>query len=558
MGLGKDSSRQLVAVAAPIEAVPGEGRQIKGFVSVEREDRSGDYVPAKEFNVDQFMAIPTMMLNHKFLLDENMNEVGVGRPEELFVAKLKTNKENDEVYDIVDSKGEVRNTFPKTKVPNLKSGDRGLFVVATITRDEVWSMVEDGEINAFSWRGMVKVKYQVNPKTRKAERVLTDIDLFEISVVNVPDNPNASFMIGKSFLHSADDDCDYVVHQVRILKSKFPTTELATDYCKSHGLDSSRMREDEQSYYYLQRKASDLDIKKLVNVKLADGVIAITGPMLEEAKSHLYTDVNCFVATELGEEAKKHLLTIWENSEMATQTEKGNGFTSAAANSSKLSESDPQVTTAGIAGTDGNDGGVPGGTASGSGGVSNSDPQVTSAGIAGGSKKSSDEVTTEDTRTDAEKALEGVIKRSAQATGQAIVEGLKPVFGELVEGIKGALATPTEDTQEVETVEETTDGEENSAEAAQRLIEEATKSFQQTMAQQLEDFQKSVSDQLQTVSGKVNEQAETAQKAAKQVANSMPSRSEREEHSSDIEVTSKTAGESSPNDVFNQCWPMFR
>lgn len=314
------TERQLLIATAPVVAdiADTDERLIKGFVSVEKEDRSGDLVPPEEFNLAQYLSIPTMMLNHKFYHDEFGNEVGIGTPKDLFVATLRKNADNPDVWNVVDKSGEVRNTYPKSKVPNLKAGDRGLFIVAEITRDRVWKMIQDGELSAFSWRGLVEVKFRVNQKTRKLERILSNIDLFEISVVNVPDNPNSSFLVGKTGLDSNDSDDYYVVYAVRLDKSHFPSASIAREYFKLHRLDGE-VREDETSYFCKQHGADHIQVGRLQSIKMSEGVFLISGPLTDEATKQFTPP--CLVAQVLGDEAAQYLTRILEKGTMSKNAE---------------------------------------------------------------------------------------------------------------------------------------------------------------------------------------------------------------------------------------------
>jgi len=82
------TTRELLNLAAPVILVTGTEQRVKGFASVESIDRSKDLVAPEEFNIEQFMAAPTLLVNHRFWKDPMDNEISVGVPEQLFVAKL--------------------------------------------------------------------------------------------------------------------------------------------------------------------------------------------------------------------------------------------------------------------------------------------------------------------------------------------------------------------------------------------------------------------------------------------------------------------------------------
>ena len=218
-----EPQRELLNLASTVtflDDVQDEKMYVKGFASAKTKDRGGDLVPPQEFKIQQFMSAPTLLINHKFWIDHRGNSVAVGKPVELYASKLVKLKDNSDDWGVKDVEtGKIINKFPRSKMPNLKSGDEGLFVVAEVTQPDVKEMVERGELQAFSWRGLVNVDYQVN-SDGTTSRVLTDIDLYEISLVNVPANPDATLIIGKTDGYE-DQDCPLVVHQIRLEKEFF-------------------------------------------------------------------------------------------------------------------------------------------------------------------------------------------------------------------------------------------------------------------------------------------------------------------------------------------------
>ena len=266
-----DVVRELLHVASPF-AIDVEGRtsdsiRIKGFASVETEDRSGDVVPPEEFRIEQFMASPSLLVNHRFWNDTSGNRVAAGRPLEMFASKL-VKVDDDADWGIYDLKSKsVVSTYPKAKVPNLKSGDRGLFVIAEITQPEVVRQVEAGELSAFSWRGLTTVDYRVMAKSAKTQRVLTNIDIYEISITHVPDNVDSTFTVAKS------------AHLVTLSKSRFESKGMALEYLKAHQLATDAVREDETAYYSQQLPSGMFNVKSLEVMKMAEGVSVVAGPM---------------------------------------------------------------------------------------------------------------------------------------------------------------------------------------------------------------------------------------------------------------------------------------
>ena len=267
-----DAVRELLHLASPI-TMQVDGKElntvtVKGFASVETLDRSQDVVPPTEFPIDQFMAAPSLLVNHKFWIDERGNRVPAGKVAAMNAVKLA--KLNDEEYAVIDLKTKQQvNTFPKAKVPNLNVGDRGLFVVVEVSQPEIVKMVERGELSAFSWRGLVAVDYQINPLTGMSQRIYKNIDLYEVSLVNVPDNPDSTAMVSKA------------AHMMRLSKSRFETRDQATTYLNDHCLNTDFLREDDTAFYSRQLAPNRVDVEKLVIMKMTEGVDVIVGPLKE-------------------------------------------------------------------------------------------------------------------------------------------------------------------------------------------------------------------------------------------------------------------------------------
>lgn len=306
-------TRQLLAGNAPVALSVSKEEadkvSIKGFASIERLDRSGDLVPPEEFNINQFMVNPQLLVDHKLWTDQMGNGVAVGRPTSAHAAKLVNL--DDDLWSIVDLKtGNQINTFPKAKVPDLKVGDRGLFIVAEVTIPEVAKMVKSAELSTFSWRGFVEVDHRVNDKGT-VDKILRNIDLLEVSLTHIPDNPRSAFVIGKSVGGVEVPECPYVVHSMRLDKGRFETSAIALEYLKAHNLGHDKVREDEISFFALQ--TTEVDLSKLITIKMSEGVYAISGP--EKPESY-----DSWLATEVSQSLVQKLSSLYEESEMSKDT----------------------------------------------------------------------------------------------------------------------------------------------------------------------------------------------------------------------------------------------
>lgn len=310
------STKELIKLPAFVPIVHQdveEGVKVKGFASVETVDRAEELVPSNEFNVDQFMASPTLLVNHQYWMDANGNRVAVGRPLSVFAAKLQKGKSEDN-WDVVNVKTrDVITTYPKQKVPNLKAGDRGLFVEAIVTEPDVAERVRRGEYGSFSWRGLSTVDYVVKGDNT-VQKVLKNIDLYEISLANVPENPDSTFIISKS----VDTEEDLILSVVRLDKSRFESSGQASEYLKTHNLETDNVREDSEAFFALQRPQRDFDLGKLQSVKIAGGVTFICGPL--KKREYAYE-----IVQNMGEEDASKVFSLFEveapKKEVETKTE---------------------------------------------------------------------------------------------------------------------------------------------------------------------------------------------------------------------------------------------
>ena len=293
----------------------GEGKQleqcvIKGFASVATNDRSGDYTDPFEFNVDEFMAAPTLLVNHHFWTNNWGNQVAAGRVLSAFPAKLvKIDGDSDNwgIYDL--KKKEVVNTFPKVKVPSLSKGDQGLFVTAEVTVPEVISQIANGELGGMSWRGLVEVSYRMT-ENNTTQRALKDIDLYEISVVHIPDHNQSTFVVGKSAAGGAIQEVsmdvdDAQLWKVQLSKTRFVSKGMAEEYLKAHKLDHIKCVEDADSFTFEQRPFDGLNPQRLIRFKMGEAYMWMASP-LEKPKG--VTPTSRLVA-ELVDVAKSSLST---------------------------------------------------------------------------------------------------------------------------------------------------------------------------------------------------------------------------------------------------------
>lgn len=205
-----------------------EAVKIMGFVSVQTEDRDGEIFAPETFNKSQFLSVAgPVFVNHRAWVDPVGNPVSAGKVDSLHVVRVRNSKEDKGFFEVVDvEKRRVIATYPKESAPDMKAGTRGLFAKITVTEPGVVKQVRDGYLRAFSWRGQAVRDTQFDMKRGRTLKTASHIDLWEISLVNVPTNPDASFMVEKGRLigiiypeNTPENGLDFFVDRARIQKS---------------------------------------------------------------------------------------------------------------------------------------------------------------------------------------------------------------------------------------------------------------------------------------------------------------------------------------------------
>ena len=174
-------------------------RIVKGFASTRGVDRQGDDIDPTLFDVDSYMRNAQLFIDHKKWLREDGNEVSVGIVEQAKVAQAISGESPDELrivaYPYVKGEYQVIDTVPRDDRGVVQEGEVGLWVVAKVMEKGVIDLIDEGRLNAFSWRGRMIYDHSVGADI---------IDMMEISVVFVPANAKSLFMIQKSFEGEAE------------------------------------------------------------------------------------------------------------------------------------------------------------------------------------------------------------------------------------------------------------------------------------------------------------------------------------------------------------------
>ncbi len=138
------------------KALDGARRRIKGYFSTSDKDRQDEIILPEAFErtLEKYRKNPVVLVNH------DPNRIA-------------------------------------GKALQVGLDEYGAFCEVEITKDDVWEEIEQGTLRGFSWQGMIK-DYKYEERQGKRTRVITDVDLWEITVTPVPVNPNCLFSVAEA------------------------------------------------------------------------------------------------------------------------------------------------------------------------------------------------------------------------------------------------------------------------------------------------------------------------------------------------------------------------
>lgn len=248
-------SAERFRVAAPATS---EGIMIKGFVSVQAPDRDGDLIKSEAFDLDQFMANPQVLVNHSLWTNRQGNRGAVGTVKSIHRVKIKRSDEKgiNAIWD-VDARKEI-DRVPRDAYPGLVQGTEGVYAFIHVTEPDVVKMVEEGKLSSFSWRGKSVPNYSYDPKRQQTFKGYEYIDMWEVSLVTVPNNPHSSFHVVKDAVHS-------MCFEKQHCQDREGVQALA-----HRVLGVCKVSEDDENYYAYCEGTSMSE--GLQVVKMADGV----------------------------------------------------------------------------------------------------------------------------------------------------------------------------------------------------------------------------------------------------------------------------------------------
>lgn len=275
-----------------IKNVDTEKREIQGFASTIDKDRDEEVIPGIAFRegIEQFMKIGTLLYEHG--QDPEYGRRPIGR--------------------VIDYRIE----------------NEGLWVRAKVSDDWVWEKISNFELSAFSWGGRV-LDWAEKIIDGVQTFVATAIDLFEVSVVSIPANPNATFSITKSInqallANNTTQDMDKIQEMFENINQKFADfsekdakvkslkeekktlkTELEEKSVKIQELEKSLSERDEQAKV-LEESVKALD-EKLESI-IASKKKAISDEEAEKVEEKVKEEVS--VDSEEVEKKLKKLLGL--------------------------------------------------------------------------------------------------------------------------------------------------------------------------------------------------------------------------------------------------------
>jgi hypothetical protein len=223
---------------------------IKGFASTSVVDRNNEVVRSPlEFDLKTFSNSPQLLLNHKYILTEDGNEVAAGSIKKTIPSYIKMEDPSDSkfwlVFSLLDDS--FVSKWEKNKSPLLSEGDKGLFILAEVTNEFAKDLVLRGEVGSFSWRGFV-----IKSQAEDIEAVeLRLIDLIEISIVHIQSERGSTFVmadLNDPIVTKEVDLDDCCLYQLRFNKKDYSIEDIV-GVTKSLGLSKSDVSEDLNNFY---------------------------------------------------------------------------------------------------------------------------------------------------------------------------------------------------------------------------------------------------------------------------------------------------------------------
>lgn len=263
--------------------VQNKDHEVKGFLSVNVLDFDKQITAPEAFNLKSFLQKGTLLYNHRLWLDEQGNPIDVGKVTDATIVKLVPHKTDDALWNIRDVKsGKIVDTFPKDRIPNRISGDRGVFIRAKVTVEEVWKRVLRRMLNGFSWEGMAEIGYTVLGGLVK--KFISKVDMYEASLVLTPMQGDSMLVpISKAaVMKTINDKKSYAPYCFVFSPDQF-TSESAVAWLKEHGFqsDENMLLSEDGEFVFLQIGVGMIDPDSVRSLGIDEGVNVIVGKPID-------------------------------------------------------------------------------------------------------------------------------------------------------------------------------------------------------------------------------------------------------------------------------------
>lgn len=210
------------------KAVDTESRKIEGYATTAGKDRDDEIIPVEviQTGVDEYLKSGTLLYEHG--QDPDFARKPIGK--------------------VVS--GEVDST--------------GFRVTATISNEWIWEKISAGELKAFSIGG--RAEWETRMMQGEEVGVATKMDIYEVSVVAVPANPEAQFDITKAFVKSLenklnDNYMNEIMQKLTDLQSKMASmlkSEESPEYKKEEESEETTEEKDHEEKD-LTKKVEELE-----------------------------------------------------------------------------------------------------------------------------------------------------------------------------------------------------------------------------------------------------------------------------------------------------------
>jgi len=280
--------QQSAAIIASDTLTENKTLLVRGIFTNDLIDRQREVADPLQFNLEVFQNTATLLRNHKTIKDNLGNDHAAGKViKTLPIIISQENPDNSEEWVLKSLVSEdIVALWPKTKSPNMLIGDRGIYVIAEVTHPEVIKQVLNKELGAFSWSGLTRSVKRLNGITD-----LTEIDLLEVSLVNIPANPDATFLLTDENDPTLDleiklKDCD--IYQLKFDKT-INHLDTIKKITKQFNIDTYLISENDDSFFIKVGETNLVEPVKCFTYDLGQWKIVAAPKMMNKTYCKLET-----------------------------------------------------------------------------------------------------------------------------------------------------------------------------------------------------------------------------------------------------------------------------